>query len=153
MDGKRFIELVKKYFGYLVEDYGLTTAESFNPRDMSGSIGFYTPNALITFTEDRGDVYLDIGPIPNAERTYYSLGEMANFMSPERGKDVQVFGFPKLPDDEYQRISIQLNHWAPLLRRYCEPLLKGRFTQWKELEERRNMRMAQLKQKNDITEK
>lgn len=136
MESNVFAEIVKKYFHYLIDDYGFHIVEErYAPESFGNSLVVFQLNStFISLSRDRGDIYLDIGSVSSPKNTY-NLGTVIEFLRPQDYQQIKVFGFPKLPDDPYKRIEIPVRYWATLLRQYCEPILSGDFSQWNELGE------------------
>ncbi len=130
-----FAEIVKRYFHYLITDYGFRIVEErYDPESFGNSLVVFQLNlTFISLSLDKGDVYLDIGSVSNPKNTY-NLGTVIEFLRPQEHQRIKVFGFSKLPDDPYERMEIPIRYWAELLHQYCQPILRGDFAQWKELE-------------------
>jgi hypothetical protein len=130
-----FTDQVKKYFHYLIEDYGFSVVEERDRYDAAGDsfIQFRSSAISITVALDRGQVLIDMEPYPGVPGYQFGLVSVIEFLAPDL--DEPVYIFPEKPDNYYDRIDWQVMRLAGLLRQYCTPVLKSEFSKWKEMAE------------------
>lgn len=130
-----FWGLVRKYFQFLNEDFGFDISEHYDPQYENISVGFERHNILISFSYDRGDVYIVITNLLDPQRRGHNPGTVIEFIDPKSYEVIKAIGFPRLPDEPIERVGMTLNYWAPLIRQYLKPILIGEFAQWNELDQ------------------
>lgn len=140
MDKDIFFERVKEEFHYLVSDYGFTITEEIYDAQAFGNsfVGFVsTMNGMgIGIALDRGQVTVDIRPSPGSKKIF-GLVTMVRFLAPDFSEEVYASP-PKAFDTYHDRVDWQVKRIARILRQYCEPILKGEFTEWEEMDKMGN---------------
>jgi len=132
-----FAEQVKKHFHYLVDDYGFSVVdEKHDPEAFGNSlVDFQSSTAVIRVLLDRGQVLVDIRPSIEPPTFWFDLGSLVEFLAPEA--DEPVYVFPETWDNYYEMIEWQVARLARVLRQYCALVLRGEFSQWREIDKRR----------------
>lgn len=131
-----FAEQVKKHFHYLIDDYDFSVVnEKSDPEAFGNSlVDFQSGTTAVRVTLDRGQVLVDMRPLTESSTSWFSLGSVVEFLAPEA--DEPVYVFPETWDHYYDMINGQVSRMARVLRQYCAPVLRGEFSQWKEIDER-----------------
>ena len=137
---EQFVELVKKHFQYLLDDYGFSVVdERYEPQVFGNSlVQFHSSNMEIMIVLDRGHVSIDISPHPNPLGYQFGLSTILEYLVPEVER--LAYDYSEAPDDYYSRIIWQITRFAPLLHEHCDKVLRGEFSDWKEMDERREKR-------------
>ncbi len=133
-----FAEQVKERFRYLIDDHGFSVVdERYDPEAFGNSlVDFQSSNTVIRVLLDRGQVLIDIGPCPRSPDYWFGLASVVEFLAPEA--DEPAYIFPETWDSYYDKIDWQVVRLARVLRQYCAPVLRGEFSRWKEMAERRS---------------
>jgi len=132
-----FTEQVKKKFRYLVDGYGYSVVdEVYDPEAFGNSlVQFRSDSVDIFIVLDRGRVLIDIAPYPNVSNHKFGLPTIIEFLAPEAGEMSYIY--PEKPGDYYEKIDWQIDRLTTLLQQYAVPVLNGEFSDWQELDERR----------------
>lgn len=141
MNHHTFWSLIKKYFSYLADDFGFVDKEYYDAQYENFSVGYVAHDILISFSYDRGDVYIDITNLKDPQRRGHDPGTLINYIDPTIFSRLR---YPNLPDEPGQRIEAQLSFWAPLIREYLGQILRGEFTQWMELDNFESMSLTEF---------
>jgi hypothetical protein len=146
MQSSAFSKLVRKYFDYLTDKFEFSiTEERFYPESFGDAIVvFQSPTSFLTVTRERGDVLLEMGPMPNPGKKAYNLGEIIEFLAPDEWKGLKVFVFPDLPEKPEDSTEIQVRHLSSLVGQYAEPILRGNFSRWEDLEKFSNKKLKEF---------
>ncbi len=147
MNHYTFWGLVKKYFHYLVENYNFTATEYYDPQYENISVGFEAHNVLISFSYDRGDVYIELTNLFDPQKRGHDPGTVVEFLEPSIYNGLKAGGGTKLSEDPVRRVEAELSYWSPLIRQYCEPILTGMFAKWNELNEFEDKSLEEFKEK------
>ncbi len=118
MEHDIFAELAKKYFQYLIADYGFSVVhESYYPQAFGDSlVQFQSNTTVVLLTRDKGQVLIDLGPSSEPRIAWHSLSNIIDFLAPGIGKS--VFAFPDYPGEPEKSMQVQLSRLAPILRQY-----------------------------------
>lgn len=142
-----FLGLVRKHFQYLNEEFGFDISEYYDAQYENFSVGFERHNTLLSFSYDRGDVYIVITNLLDPQRRGHDPGTAIKFSEPKSYEVIKATGFPRLPDKPFERVDMTLNYWAPLIRQYLKPILTGEFAQWSELDQFESKALAEFKER------
>ena len=132
-----FAEQVKKHFHYLIDEYGFSVVDERYDAEAFGDslVQFQSSTVDLSIILDRGQVLIDIGPHPESPDYRFGLVSVIEFLAPEA--DEPAYIFPETWDNYYDMIDWQVTRLARVLQQYCAPVLRGEFSQWKEMAERR----------------
>lgn len=127
----KFTENVKRFFSYLIDDYGfLVVGERYDPEVFGNSlVRFRASYVDILVVLDRGQVRIDINPYPMTQGYQFGLPSVVRFLAPEAGEPAYVF--PETWQDYSGMINWQLERVACVLQQYCSSVLRGEFSDWK----------------------
>ena len=144
MEENVFARFVKEYFAFLVREFGFAIVhESYNPKAFGNSeVRFESKTAGIRLIRDRGDVTLTLGRPSEPPNSWLDLTTVAKFLQPEAQEPVYIF--PDFPGQPERSMDFQLSRLAPLLRRYCGPILRGHFSSWQQLRQFEAKRAEEL---------
>jgi hypothetical protein len=133
------IEIIKRYFEYLTDEYGFfIEREGYSPETMGNAeIVFASKIIAIKVVVDRSQVLINIGKVTWPEREWLEFTDVIHYFNPSME---EVYDFPEGPwKNQISIIETQAKHLSLILRQYCEPLLMGDFSmqdQVKEIERR-----------------
>jgi hypothetical protein len=126
-----FQQLATEQFGYLMSEFGFSVAAT-----SADLVEFHKQGCRVRVLLDRCQVFLDIGPNGTARPIdrWFDLTDVIHFIAPsvqfEYEYDPEAFA--RDPSDSQKR---QLSRLATYLRRHCERMLNGDFSDRKALEE------------------
>lgn len=130
-----FTERVKEEFRYLVEEYGFSVADERYDRDAFGNslVDFQSSKVTIRVLLDRGEVTIGVGPYPLSSDYWFDLSSVLEFLSVHTSEPAYVF--PEEWDSYDDMVDWQVSRLAHLLQQCCSSVLRGEFTEWKEMDE------------------
>ena len=130
-----FVERVRSYFGYLVEDYGFSVAERRYDEKAFGNslVRFRSAATDVTVVLDRGQVFVYLAPRPESSGHRLNMRDVVDYLAPEPHEPVYVF--PEEWNDYWSMVDSQVRRLARVLERYCTPVLAGEFSKWEEIVE------------------
>lgn len=142
MPEQTFVELTKKYFGFLIFDYGFTIEGQIdnveNPL-WRGRVVFRAPwkeslnrkQTVVRVTLDRGYVLLDIGYLNMTSKEWLDLADIIRLQDPS----ITVYTKPDFTKDPNSIIEGELKRISKLTRQYCGSFLNGDFSLESKVEE------------------
>lgn len=151
MSKQTFVELTKKYFSFLISDYGFTISEQTDNVDNPlwyGRVVFQASHketldrkkTLVRVTLDRGYVLLDIGYLNMKSKEWLDLADIVRLNNPS----IEVYTKPDFAQDPHYRIGGELQRISDLTNQYCQPFLKGDFSLESKVEEIRTRWREQI---------
>lgn len=132
-------EIIRTNFQFLIDEYGYTiTREVYLPEIMGNAELVLMSNTTgIKVVVDRSQVMVNIGDSSRPEDEWFDLSDVVHFYAPTL---IDVYIFPTNPQNHQDKIETQVDWLVRILRQYCEPLLRGDFSnedQIKEIERKR----------------
>lgn len=142
-------ELIKVIFRTLMDEYGYSfTRDLYSPEFMGNAeVVFASDKTGIRIAVDRGQVFVNIGPLLQPKDEWVDLENVVHFYAP-RVKGVYLF---QRSNQSYSDIESQVNWVLHVLRKYCKPLLEGNFSDYdriKEIERKRVREMIETYQRH-----
>ncbi|RLD05076.1 MAG: hypothetical protein DRI56_10175 [Chloroflexota bacterium] len=133
MDEYIFAEQTKKHFRYLIDDYEYSvTGQRYDPKAFGNSlVQFQSRTMDVTVALDRGQVFVYLAPRTESPGYQFDLRDIVGFLTPE--SDEPVYIFPEEWDNYYDMVDWQVKRLAQVFRKYCKPVLAGKFSKWKEI--------------------
>jgi hypothetical protein len=130
-----FSDMVRRHFRFLIDEYGFSVKEDLygsEPMD-GGRIEFRSLSTILFIELDRGGLSNRIGPIVEPEVGWSSLEMLVEFFT--NGKDTSLVDVSKRGQYTYESwIEFRLIAYQFGARKYCEPFLRGDFSQWLEIQ-------------------
>jgi hypothetical protein len=138
------VELITKYFKYLVSDYGfIITQQEFDYSSMGNAfVIFKSPRVGVEVVIDRNQVLITIGDEKDNPRDWFEFSSVLNYFSPL----VNAYEFPdKTEINTWDGVvETQLDRLSIILLQYCEPILKGDLTMKKDIQRIQEKNKAKL---------
>lgn len=127
MEYSLFSALVKKHFGYLMDEYGFTvTRESYHPEFMGNAqVVFESRLVGIDIVCDRNQVLIALGLLSQVRRDWLEFANVVRIFAPEVET---VYIFPEDFSNREAALETQISRLAQLMRQHCGPVLKGDFS-------------------------
>ena len=123
---KNPISTTRKYFDYLVSQYGYRIAkEEFSPEAMGNAYVTYISDLTgIQISIDRSQVLINIGSITDNVREWFDFSDVIKYFNPSVE---EPYVFIKKTDniDTDDIVESQIKRLSSLLRIDCEPIIKG----------------------------
>lgn len=119
-------EIIKAKFQFLLDEYGYSVQrELYSPEVMGNAlVVFVSSTTGMMVVVDRDQVLVNIGDVSRPEKEWYEFSHVVHFRAPTLK---EVYYFQKnLPD--HHDLEPQLDWIVHLLREYCEPVLRGDFS-------------------------
>ena len=130
----KFPEQVKKHFQYLVDDYGFSIVTKHAPEIFGGSAVNYESDTIgVEIALDRGEVFGRIGPRCDPPETWNDIASLILFLFPQIPEP--PYEYPERWNDPDAMIEWQVARLARITREHLAPVLKGEFSQWKQVTE------------------
>jgi hypothetical protein len=128
----KFTELVKKYFRFLVDEFGFSVANEEHNRQMFGDrvVEYRSPTTVVTVSSE-GFVLTEFGPASEPHVAHFLLFNVISFFDAKLAEaEKSALGNVRQPRRNQES---QIARSAELLHQFGEPMLKGDFTQWNEI--------------------
>jgi hypothetical protein len=121
-----FLLCVKKYFGFLADEFGYTFHEnSYGSKKpwADGIVEYYSTKTTIRIGKDRNSFFVLLKPSGESEIAVQSLATIVASLSTMKEDD---FPGPVAPA-QYEKT---LEFYAQILRQYCLSFIQGDFSTW-----------------------
>jgi hypothetical protein len=125
---KNNLDMIIKYFDYLVKDYNFSILEKEYDLSMMGNayVIFKSAKTGIEVVIDRGTVTISIGEVIDPIDKWFELTDILDYFAPlEENSYIEIEKQSTIDPD--QAIEIKLEKVAILTKEYCKPLLEGNF--------------------------
>lgn len=125
MTNQLFINLVHKYFDFLVKEYSYSVDKEHQSTDMydSGYVEFKSFATLVRVEKDGQNILVSIMPVGEPQISKQYLPAILEALSYAKANNYPVIVGPS----EYEEV-LSIN--ATLLKEYCKDFLKGNFSKW-----------------------
>ena len=135
-------ELIKNHFKYLLDEYGFSIErEYYSPEIMGNAAVVYISNTTgVIIAVDRSQVLISIGRSALPEDQWFEFSDVIHFYAPTV-KEAYIF---QIDDTHLVEVELQLERLAQLLRKYCEPLLRGNFSDEDQIKEFERQRAEEM---------
>lgn len=137
------IELIKRHFQYLVDEYGFSIAnEGYSPEVMGNAqVVLKSVSTVVKVIIDRSQVFLNIGELSWPEKDWFELSDVVQFFNPDLK---EIYDFSGGLQNNQAYLDSQIKRLALILRQYCEPLLRGNFSMEDEIRNIENKRVTEM---------
>lgn len=136
MELNQFQELVERHFSYISADERFSMVRNLGSESFGNALIEYQSNEVILqISLDKSHVLIDIKPRSMTDISWLGLPSLIAFLAPESNEAAYVL--PDKWDDYDDMIEWQVKRVARIFHQYCEPILSGKFTKWKEVAEMR----------------
>jgi len=119
-------DLIVQHFGYLVNEYGFRVERKEFDRQTMGNavVVFKSPKFGIEVVIDRNQALISIGEQVDPRMEWFEFRDVVMYYAPDAEN---VYVFPEKSDENTwdEIVETQLRRLAIVLRKYCDPLLKG----------------------------
>ena len=138
MEKQTFIDLIKKHFGFLMENYGFSIVYSDGPAESFGDLDviLQSDKCKIRIMTDRKQVFLDIGlktATLKSSKDWYDLGFVTSFLTQGPNQVNLEYSDKWIVDEKttYEQEMIRLNkilepYWGQILELFKEENIKKR---------------------------
>jgi hypothetical protein len=130
MDDNKFVVMVRRYFSFLIREYGYSTREEIYSHESLGDalVEFWSPATLVSIRLDRFDIILLMGPFGEEKVARLSPEILIDFLT--AGKNKLLEGHVESGGNLESKLEFELIRYAKVLREYCDPILRGDFSMW-----------------------
>lgn len=134
MDLNKYTELVRRYFNFLLDEYGFKQEDQQYNAEAFGNayIDFRSKGLVLRVSLDRGILIVNIRPVSRSTDTWFSLESLVKFLDPNANEP--EFIFPEKWDHYDDMVENQIQRMSRILSQYCDPILSGEFSQWKKVD-------------------
>ncbi len=145
MEKNAFFEAVEKEFAFLLDEYGFHIyQETYFPEKMgNASVLFTSDHTVISIILDRSQVLSKIGKRSKPSNEWFEITDIVRFFSSD--EDMDVYQFSKKNPYDVPSVENQVLRLAKLIRRYCEPVLRGDFSKEEEIKKIEIKRVSAMK--------
>jgi hypothetical protein len=135
-------ELIKEIFNPLTYEYGFSITKDFYNPEFMGNAGvvFVFDKIGIKIVVDRDQVLVNIGTSSEIEEKWFEFEDVIHFYAPQMNG---VYLFQR-PSTFHNDIDSQLKWILHLMRKYCEPILRGDSTHFDGIKEIERKRVKEL---------
>jgi hypothetical protein len=126
-----------------MDEYGFSVVhEVYSPGIMGNAVVVFKSDTTgIKIVVDRSQVLVNIGKLTMPEEEWFELSDIVHFYAPAL-EDVYVF--PRDFQNNQDTVELQVGRLAQIIRQYCEPLLKGDFSDENQIKEIEKKRVADM---------
>lgn len=136
-------EIIRANFQLLMDEYGYSIAREVYSSEIMGNaeLVLISQTTGIKVVVDRSQVFVNIGDLSRSEDEWMELSDVVHFYAPTL---VDVYSFPTNPQNNQDSIESQVERLVRILRQYCEPVLKGDFSNEDQIKEIEGKRVEEM---------
>jgi hypothetical protein len=147
-------DLIIQYFNYLIKEFDFNIEKKeFDPNMMGNAyVIFRSARVEIEIVIDRDQVLISLGDRKKSREKWFNYSDVLKLFAPSEVaySDLEDLFNEKRAnhisnaDTWDEVIEVQLDRLAVMLRRYCEPILKGDFSMKKDIKQIEEKRVSEM---------